>query len=144
MAENKLLNNVRNPTIAGTVGTTIIGDNTVKVTGAGTTSNNLFLTVMVEYDETISSLPKTAYSMFGQLCALACKAYIWVNRIVIMDKAEIEGGYQLNRLTSIIEGYEDAAEQYEEFLNEKWKKISFKADPVRQAKYISMITRVGL
>lgn len=144
LATNKLLNTIRNPTISGTADTEIVGENVIAVIGAGTIPNNLFLTVMVEYDENMSSLNRSAYHVFAELCLKATKAYIWTNRIVLMDKAEIEGGYQLNRYTSIIEGYEDAYEQYTEYFNEKWKKISFMADPKRMGKYRSMITRVGL
>lgn len=144
LAQNKLLNSIRNPTISGTIDTEIVGENVIAIIGAGTVPNNLFLTVMVEYDENMSTLSRSAYGVFAQLCLLATKAYIWSNRIVLMDKAEIEGGYQLNRYTSIIEGYEDAYEQYTEFLEEKWKKISFMADPARRKKHLSMITRVGL
>ena len=39
---------------------------------------------------------------------------------------------------------EDAYEQYTEYFNEKWKKISFMADPARNKKFLKMITRVGL
>lgn len=144
LAQNKLLNSVRNPTISGTVDTEVVGENVIAVVGAGTIPNNLFLTVMIEYDENLSSLSRTAYGVFAQLCLLATKAYIWTNRIVMMDKAEINGGYQLNRYTSIIEGYEDAYEQYVEYLEGKWKKISFMADPQRRKKHDAMITRVGL
>jgi len=144
LATNKLLNSVRNPTISGTIDTELIGENTIMVVGAGTVANNLFLTVMVEYDENMSTLSRTAYHVFAELCVKATKAYIWTNRIVTMDKAEIDGGYQLNRFTSIVEGYEDAYEQYTEYFNEKWKKVSFMADPARRKKHLSMITRVGL
>ena len=104
----------------------------------------MFLTVMVEHDDQLSKLRRLAYLQFVELCILACKAYIWTNRIIEMDKAEVHGGYQLNRFTSIIESYEDSYEQYTEYFNEKWKKISFMADPARNKKYLKMITRVGL
>ncbi len=144
LAQNKLLNSVRNPTISGTVDTEVVGENVIAIVGAGTIPNNLFLTVMVEYDESMSSLNRAAYGVFAQLCLLATKAYIWTNRIVMMDKAEVDGGYTLNRYTSIVEGYEDAYEQYTEYFDEKWRKTSYRADPQRHKKHMAMITRIGL
>lgn len=144
LATNKLLNNVRNATISGTVDCEVVGENVISVVGAGTIPSNMFLTVMVEHDDNMSQLRKQAYPVFAKLCILAAKAYIWSNKIVEMDKAEIEGGYTLNRYTSIVEGYEDAYDQFNEYFDEKWKKISFMADPARNMKYLKMITRVGL
>lgn len=144
LAQNKLLNNIRNPTISGTVDCEIVGENTIGVKGAGTIPNNLFLTVMVEYDDNMSTLKRTAYPIFAELCIHACKSYIWTNRIIDMDKAEIQGGYQLNRFSSIIEGYESAYEDYTTYFNEKWYKTSFMADHKRMKKHTSMITRIGL
>lgn len=144
IATNKLLNNIRNPTITGTIDCEVIGENVVSVVGAGTVPSNMFLTIMVEHDDNMSQLRKQAYPYFAELCIRATKAYIWANKIVEMDKAEIEGGYTLNRYTSIVEGYEDAYEEYQEYFNEKWKKVSFMADPRRNEKYLRMITMVGL
>lgn len=141
---NKLLNNVRDPIVSGTVDCEVVGENVISVLGGSISPSNMFLTVMLEHDEQMSKLRKQAYPVFAELCILACKSYIWSNRIIDMDKAEVHGGYQLNRFTSIIEGYEDAYEQYVEFFNEKWKKVSFMSDPVRNKKYLKMITRVGL
>lgn len=144
VAQNKLLNNARDAVISGTADCEVVGENVISVIGGGTIPSNMFLTVMVEHDDNLSSMRKQAYPYFAELCILACKSYIWANRIVDMDKAEIQGGYQLNRFTSIIEGYEDAYEQYVEYFNEKWKKVNFTADPARNNKYLKMITRVGL
>lgn len=144
IATNKLMNNIRNPTISGTVDCTVIGENVISVIGSGTIPSNMFLTVMVEHDDQMSQLRKQAYPVFAELCLRACKAYIWANKIVEMDKAEIEGGYTMNRYTSVVEGYEGAYDEYNEYFNDKWKKISFAADPARNKKYLNMITRVGL
>lgn len=144
LATNKLLNSTKAPTISGTASVELINDNTISITGAGALPSNMFVTVMLEYDENMSTLSKTAYRVFAELCLRATKAYIWTNRIIIMDQSETEGGYDFNRFTSIIESYEDAYEMYDEYLNEKWRKISFMADDARSAKHLSMITRVGL
>lgn len=143
-ATNKLLNNVRDPLIVSTPDCEVVGENVISVIGGGTIPSNMFLTVMLEHDEEMSKLRRQAYPVFAELCILACKSYIWTNRVIEMDKAEVHGGYQLNRFTSIIEGYEDAYEQYTEFFNERWKRVGFMADPARNKKYLKMITRVGL
>lgn len=141
---NKLLNSLRNPTIAGTVNCEVVGENVISVIGAGTMPANMFLTIMVEHDEMMSQLKRQAYPYFAELCIRACKSYIWTNKIIEMDKSEIDGGYQLNRYTSIVEGYEDAFEMYTEYFNEKWKKVSFMADNARYNQFINKITKIGL
>lgn len=144
LATNKLINNLRNPMITGTAKTEIIDENVILVIGSGTIPTNLFLRCMLEYDENMSTIRRSAYKVFAQLCTLACKSYIWANRIVMMDRAEINGGYDLGRLSTIIEGYEDAADQYLEFLDEKWKKVAIMSDPSRDDKRIALITRIGV
>lgn len=141
---NKLLNSTMNPTISSTVKCEVVGENVIYINGMMSFPANSFLTVMVEHDDNLSNMRKQAYPVFAELCILACKAYIWSNRIIEMDKSEIEGGYQLNRFSSIVENYEDAFEQYTEFFNEKWRKTAWMADPARQRKHIELITRVGI
>lgn len=141
---NKLMGSLKAPTIAGTVNTEIVGENTISMVGAGTSPSNMFLTVMVDYDDMLSQLKKQAYMKFGELCILACKSYIWANKIIDMDKSEIDGGYDLNRYTSIVEGYESAYEDYTVYFKEQWRKTSFMADPARYAGFINAITKVGL
>lgn len=143
-ATRRLINRQMNPVLAGSVDAEVVGENVIAVRGVGTIPNRLYATVMVEHDENLSGLKKTIYPLFGELCLLACKRYIWVNRIIVMDKAEIDGGYELNRFTSIVESYEDAGEEYKELLEEKWRKASIMADRTRHHKYIRMITGLGL
>lgn len=141
---NKLLNSLRTPTIAGTVNTEIVSENTIAIIGAGTIPTNMFITVMVEHDDNLSQMKLQAYHKFGELCIHACKSYIWANKIIDMDKAEIDGGYSLNRYTSIIEGYESAFEDYTTYFNDVWKKTSFMADPARYSNFLNAITKIGL
>lgn len=143
-ATRRLINRQLNPNLAGTVDCEVVGENTIAVRGIGTIPGRIYATVMVEHDDNLSGLKRTIYPLFGELCLLACKRYIWVNRIIPMDKAEIDGGYELNRFTSIIESYEDAGDEYKELLEEKWRKASIVADRARHHKYIKMITGLGL
>lgn len=140
----KLMTSLKQVSIVSTANTEVIGENTIVVTGTGAYSRNMFLTVMVEHDDQMSKLRRQAYPIFVELCILAAKSYIWSNRVIDMDKAEIAGGYTLNRFTSIVEGYEGAFEEYTEFFNTRWKKTSFVGDPARNKKYIDMITTLGI
>lgn len=141
---NKLANNNTPPVLMSNVRTEVVGENVIAVSGLNRIPHHAFLTVMVEHDEQMSQLRRQAYPRFAELCVLATKAYIWANKVIILDKGEVEGGYDLNRFSSIIESYEDSYNEYKEYFNEVWRKTAWFADPRRQAKHIELITRLGL
>lgn len=140
----RVLSSYKLPVISGTTNATVVGENTVLFTGLVARPADLYISVMVDYDDQLSSLNKSSYLFFGELCILAVKAYIWANKIISMDKAEIEGGYALNRYTAIVEDYSTAYEDYKTYFLEKWRKISFQADAKRMEDFIGMITKAGL
>lgn len=118
----------------------LVGENTVAIEGYSPLLMYGFLRCMVSHDEMFSTLPATAQSHFSQLVFLATKMYIYTNYIIKMDAGELYGGRELGRFASIIEGYESAAEEYDEFLRTTWRKVSYLADPERKYRLIRQMT----
>ena len=87
-------------------------------------------------DSTFSTLAQAAWKQFAKLCVLACKEYIYNNLTIEIDTAELVGGQELGKFKDIVESYADAGDQYEEFYEEKWRKIQFMADVPRHARFI--------
>lgn len=90
-------------------------------------------------DTTFSTLAQAAWKQFSKLCVLAAKEYIYNNLVIEIDTTELVGGQELGKFKDIVESYADAGEQYEEFYNDKWRKIQFMADVPRHARFIKSL-----
>ena len=55
-----------------------------------------------------------------------------------MDKAQLYGGQELGAIKDVVDGYSDAEEQYQEFLETTWKKVSFMNDTNSAIRLIRM------
>jgi len=117
----------------------LIGNNTVLV------HENLptvmgYLNVMIENDKNMNNLNPRYYNHFAKLCVLATKAYIYNTLIVDMNKGILIGGHELNKVMEIVESYESAIEEYDEYLESKMRRILFMNDDKSYSRYIKMIT----
>jgi hypothetical protein len=53
-----------------------------------------------------------------------------------MDQAMLDGGQELGAFKEIVDDYRDAHEQYEEYFNERWRKVSIMADPKSKERFL--------
>lgn len=102
-----------------------------------------YLRCILSMDSTFSTLARPSWKHFAKLCTLATKAYIYNELIVELDMAEIVAGHELGKIKEIIEGYSDADELYEEFYNDKWRKIQFMSDEYRHNRFIKSLIGKG-
>lgn len=139
----RTLANTNQPmTATETTNVEIVDGNTVLVRDFLYPNQNSYLRCILSHDREFSSLPPAAWNNFGKLCVYACKMYIYNYYIIDVDSAELSGGSELGKFKDIVESYSEAAELYNEFYNDVWRKVQFMADGTRYSNYIkSMIGR---
>lgn len=104
---------------------------------------NSYLRCILSMDATFSTLARPSWKHFGKLCTLATKAHIYNEYIVEMDMAEIVAGQELGKFKEIVESYSEANDLYDEFYNDKWRKIQFMSDEYRHTRYLNSLLGKG-
>tara|TARA_B100000929_G_scaffold100901_1_gene79646 strand:+ start:8707 stop:9516 length:810 start_codon:yes stop_codon:yes gene_type:complete len=118
----------------------LIGENTVLAHMHIPPSPNLYLRCVLENDGELNNLPPTSVHHFCKLVEYAVKSYVYNNLIIEMDRGEISGGADLGRFTSLVEDYSDAEELYQEYFQEKWRKIAIFSDDKARKRHLKYVT----
>lgn len=96
--------------------------------------------VSLSHDADLRDISPKAYMLFGDLCFLAAKAHIHNTLLVQLDGGFIRHGAEYPTIKGIVEGYSEAANEYRELLNTKWRNVAALVDRNRHANHIrSMI-----
>ena len=129
-AQQQMLNSISSLPYTSEGMVSLIAENTIMIKGINTLWGNLYLRCEVENDSNLNNIKRRSYLAFSKLCVLAVKAYIYNDCIVPMDIAYIEGGANLGKIRDIVESYDTAEEDYLEYLETTWAKVSKLNDPV--------------
>lgn len=116
----------------------LVGPNTIYVRDQYRVTFAFFLRCILENDENLNNINPRSWLKFSKLCVLAVKSYIYNNLVIEMDKAQLYGGQELGAIKDVVDGYSDAEEQYQEFLETTWKKVSFMSDTPSFTRLIRM------
>jgi hypothetical protein len=117
----------------------LIGENVVLVRDVMTMPANAYLRCTVANDENMNNIQLRSYHKFVKLVEYAVKSYIYNTYIIQLDMGELRGGQNLGKIKEIIEGYADAEELYETYLNEKWRKVAYMNDNEGYSRYLRMM-----
>lgn len=118
---------------------TIIGENVVHIKDSIRIPSNSYLRCIVGHDEAMSHLQPRSYKAFGKLVEYAVKSYIYNEYSIEVDMGELRGGHNLGKFKDIVDGYSDAEELYQTYLQEKWMKISFQNDQTSSNRYYKLL-----
>lgn len=136
-----MMNNLGTENVVQTSRLELISDNTILVSDPTIHLINGVLRAVIENSANMSNLNPRSFNAFSKLCILAVKAYVYNIMLVKMDKAVIYGGHELGVVKEIIDGYSDAEEQYQEYLNTTFRKVQFVNDSDKMSRYVtSMIS----
>lgn len=103
----------------------LIATNTINVSNANTMLiGDYFFNVTVEHSNSLSTISAAQLLQLSQLATIAAKKYIYVNAIIDVEKGAIFGGQSIDTIRNLIETYSDAGEQYDDFILNKWRKLS--------------------
>jgi len=114
----------------------IIGPNTILVHDNVTILSNGYLRVLVENNKNLNNIQPASYPAFSKMVTLAVKAFIYNKLVIELDKGALYYGHDINKIGDIISDYSDSLEDYEEYVKEKWAKISFMNDNVSYSRFI--------
>lgn len=138
-AANDLLDN--NRVSGSTIDTEIelVGRNTIMSYQEMTPVPDLFLNCVIENDAEFNNLPASAIPKFTKLVEYAVKSYIYNTMVLEVGEAELRGGASLGQYNSIIEGYADAEENYQDYFLNHWRKIAYMADPTARQRHLRRV-----
>ena len=127
-ANNAILDASLDHSGLSTAKVSLIGENIIAIKEALTIPDDVILKCNIAYDAELSTIKPASWRSFGKLVEYAVKAYIYINKTVIVDTAVLHGGLSLGRIGDLIENYSDANEMYNEHLEEVWRKVAFSND----------------
>lgn len=125
--------------IVSTANIELIGENTVLVRENIAMPGNPYLRCVIESDSELNHLQTSAILLFGKMCVLSCKSYIYNTISISMDQAQLSGGMALGRFREVVDSYSDAQEQYETMFNERWRKAALMADPTQHNRHLGYL-----
>lgn len=139
-AANRVFNSAKPPPYVGTPQTLIKGDNVIEIRNFVSIPVRIRCLVRIEYSTDFTELRSFYQRHFNELVELAIKSYCYNNLLEPMDRAFLQGGVEMGRISSKVEEWSDAGETYQEYLSEKWSRILIMNDPILSQRGIKMIT----
>lgn len=115
----------------------VIGENKILLHDPGIFIISGAIRVRLENSPNMGNLPPASYPAFSKLCVLAVKSWIYNHTIIKLNQGYIYKGHELTRITSIIEGYESAIEEYNEMLVNKMRKVLFMSQSESRTRFIT-------
>lgn len=136
-----LLASVDNIPLVGTTRVDLIGENTIHIADTVRLPNTCVLHCKLSNHEDMLNLNARYYIQFAKLVIFAVKAYIYNRLIIEIGKGELMYGFELGKFKEIVESYADAYDNYNDYLRNKWAKISVMNDRGAYTRQIMM--RIG-
>lgn len=118
---------------------TLIAENTIAVKDVMNLPLNSFLRCIVSNDDNMNNLQIKSHLAFSKLVELAVKSYIYNTLLIDIDMAELQGGYNLGVFKTVIEGYSEAEQNYQDYLKDQWHAIAFMNDGETYRRYVKMM-----
>lgn len=140
----RVYDSVANVAIISNATPMLIGTNTVLIKENYRVVSSYGLKCVIDNEESLQNINPRSYLVFGDLCVLAVKSYIYNKLIVKKGKAHLESGQELGEMKNLIDEYRDAEEQYRVYLNEKWRPVAYMNDIPNYNKYIKSMVNPGL
>lgn len=117
----------------------LISENTILVKEMGMIPSNSFLRCELSNDEEMANIPIRAYRYISKMVELAVKAYVYNELIIKIDMGQLQGGANIGMFKQIIEGYSDAEQNYQDYVEETIQQVLFTADTEKYARYLKLI-----
>lgn len=136
---NRVFNSAKPPPYVGTPDVRVIGNNQLELRNFVSIPVRIRGLVRIEYSRDFTELRNQYWNLFGDLVELAVKAYCYNNMLIPMDRAELQGGVEMGRLSSKVEEWSDASETYDDLLRDAWKRILILNDPILSTRGIKKI-----
>lgn len=118
----------------------LIAENTVLVSDTFRYPSDIYLRCKVEHDSDFTQMSTPTYHRFARLVELATKAYIYNNLIIAIGQGQLYGGQDLGKFKEIVEGFADANDLYDTFLNDTWKRVAIMDDGESFRRHLKLLS----
>ena len=143
-ASTQVMNSVSSIPNVSTARVDLVGHNTVRVTDRQRMQQAYILRCYVVNDSFLNNITPRSYDQFAHLCTLAVKAYCYNFMLIEMGEHYLQRGKELGVIKQTIEKWEDASEQYWDYLNNTWVAVAYMHDEDAYTRLLSMQVPAGL
>lgn len=114
------------------------GRNTINISQEDMTYTDRYdyVKVSLSHDKNLNDIPDRAWITFAKLGLHATKAKIYTKLYLDVSDGELRGANLSTGLTSLVDKYEDAYDDYDEMLNQVWRKVNYMSDRRRHNNFI--------
>ena len=128
IAGQAMMNAMSSMPVVSTAKVQLIGENTVLVKDVAPPVASSYLRCVLANDENMSHIQMRSIPVFCKLVEYAVKSHVFNELAIPMDQGQLQGGQTLGRFKDIVDQYADSEEQYQDYLMNKWMKVSFMND----------------
>lgn len=117
----------------------LIGENVVLVRNTIMIPQVAWLKCIIENESDLGNISPRSYRVIAKMLELATKSYIYNTYLITLDEGQLQGGREIGSVRSIIEGYSDAEEMYQEYLTNTVQKTLFMNDVEPYRRHLKLI-----
>lgn len=136
---NRVFQSSKPPPYVGTPDVRVIGANQLEISNFVSIPVRIRGLIRVEYSTDFTELRNFYWKDFAELVELAVQAYCYNNLLALMDRAFLQGGVEMGRISSKVEEWSGSQETYDDYLRERWNRILILNDPILSRRGIKMI-----
>ncbi len=122
----------------------LLGDNIVLIKYRQFPNVPGMLRLVLANTTNMENINPRSYLVFSALCVLAVKAFIYNTLYIQLNKAYLYGGSELGNVQEYVDGLSDSSELYSDFLETKWRKVSFMNDDESYSRFLRSMISPGL
>lgn len=124
--------------VTSTANAQLIAENVIMIRDVINTPANSYLRCILTNDPDLNNIQPRSYMHICKLIEFAVKSYIYNETIVDIDTAELQGGFNLGVVKTIIESYADAEQNYQDYLKDKWRAVAMMNDAVSYRRLLKL------
>lgn len=117
------------------------GNNSFVIFGMTNPLFSMCAKLILEYDDNLTAIHPRCWDVFGDLCILATKNYIWRTCKRPAEEAVRRSGVPLESIVDDISEYRDAWKEYRELFGGLWTKLMSHSDTQKKMNAIQSITQ---
>lgn len=102
----------------------IVGFNTIAIYETQIITNQLTLRCRISNDAELNNIKNNSWPAFSELALHATKAFIYKELRIKLDQGQLQGGVELGAFRDVIMEYADSAQNYRDFLRERWQRVA--------------------
>ncbi len=124
--------------VTSTARAQLISENTIMVKNMVNIPGNGYLRCVLANDDDLNHIQPRSYPAFSKLVEYAVKSYIYNTLVIDMDQAELQGGQALGVFKTIVEGYSDSEQNYQDYLRDVWQSVAVCNDDISMTRFLKL------